>query len=140
MAYVTFADMIRRFGTTELEQRAPGAELGVIDVERVQGAIGEAVAEIDGYVGTRYPLPLTPVPALLGRLAGDIARYRLYDDASSEEVRKRYEDAVRLLRGIADGQVSLGERPGTPTTPHLAQVVQQPGNALFKRRPGGGLR
>lgn len=140
MPYATLQDMIGRFGERELGQIAQGYALEVIDAERVERALADAEAEIDGYVGTRYPLPIDPVPALLTRAACDVARYRLYDDAAPDEVRRRYEDVARVLRHIADGTVSLGTRPGTPTLPQEVQMVEHTGGALFRRRPGGGLR
>ena len=140
MPYATLQDMIDRFGERELGQIAQGVALEVIDADRVERALADASAEIDGYVGTRYPLPLAPVPALLTRAACDVARYRLYDDAAPEEVRRRYEDVARLLRHIAEGTVSLGERPGTPTVPQVVQMVERSGNAVFRRRTDGGLR
>lgn len=138
--YASLQDMIDRYGEREIAQIAQGHALDVIDADRVDRALDDASGEIDGYVGTRYPLPLDPVPTLLRRTACDIARYRLYDDAAPDEVRRRYEDSTRVLRHIADGTVSLGERPGTPTIPQIVQIVEGSGNALFKRRPRGGLR
>lgn len=140
MPYANLQDLIDRFGERELGQVAQGAALDVIDADRVERAIDDASGEIDGYVGTRYPLPLEPTPTLLRRIACDIARYRLYDDAAPEEVRQRYEDCARVLRHIADGTVSLGERPGTPTIPQVCEVLENSGGALFRRRPGGGLQ
>ncbi len=76
---------------------------------------------------------------MLRTYALDIARYRLYDDGATDEVRRRYEDAVRLLKSVADGGVSLGEDAAAPSHPQLAQVVDvAPG--LFSRRSNGGLR
>ena len=91
MPYATLQDMIDRFGERELGQIAQGVALEVIDADRVERALADASAEIDGYVGTRYPLPLAPVPALLTRAACDVARNRLYADAAPPAVRRRYE-------------------------------------------------
>ena len=45
-----------------------------------------------------------------------------------------------MRRHIAEGTVSLGERPGTPTVPQVVQMVERSGNAVFRRRTDGGLR
>jgi phage gp36-like protein len=46
-------------------------------------------------------LPLPTVPAVLTRITCDIARYRLWEDRASDEVRRRYDDAVKLLTHIS---------------------------------------
>ena len=108
MSYVTKQDLIDRFGEEELIQLTDRAGAGVIDDQVLNRAIADADAEIDGYLAGRYVLPLAVVPASLGRIAADLARYYLYEDAATEHVRQRYEDAVRFLRAVGEGKVSLG--------------------------------
>jgi phage gp36-like protein len=108
MAYATQADLADRFGADELAQLTDRAGAGVPDATVVARALADADAEIDAYLGTRYALPLPAVPSVIARLACDIARFRLWEDRASDEVRRRYEDARRLLDAIARGQVSLG--------------------------------
>lgn len=105
--YAAQADLEARFGSTELEQLAPAAG-GGIDSARVDQALADAAAEIDGYLQSRYTLPLSAVPVVLTRICADLARYYLHDDAAPEIVSKRYEHAVAFLRGLADGKTSLG--------------------------------
>lgn len=107
MAYATQADLVTRFGSDELAQLTDRINGSVIDASVVARAIADAEAEIDGYLAARYQMPLASVPAVLGRLACDMARYYLYDDRFTEAVRKRYEDAVRLLKAMASGDVKL---------------------------------
>ncbi len=108
MAYVTTADLIARFGEEELIQLTSRGVAGMIDADVVSRAIADAEAEIDGYLkAAGYTVPLSPVPPLLVRVASDITRYRLYEDASPEEVRRRYEDARRLLSDIQAGRITL---------------------------------
>ena len=40
-------------------------------------------------------------------IACNIARFRLMGDSTTEETRKRYEDAVKLLKAVSAGQVVL---------------------------------
>jgi phage gp36-like protein len=107
MTYATQADLETRFGTEELAQRTDRINGSVIDASVISRALADAEAEIDGYLAKRYQLPLATVPAVLGRIACDLARYYLYDDRVIEVVRKRYEDAVRLLKAMASGEVKL---------------------------------
>lgn len=139
MSYARIDDMVARFGEREIAQLTNRDGLDVVDADVLDEALADANAEVQGYLATRYRVPPDPVPRLLVRVACDVARYRLYDDGATDEVRRRYEDAVRLLKSVADGGVSLGEDAAAPSHPQLAQVVDvAPG--LFSRRPNGGLR
>jgi phage gp36-like protein len=133
MTYATSFDLVERFGPHELAQRAPSPG-GGSDTARIQRALDDATAEIDSYVGMRYPLPLTEVPPLIKRLACDIARYRLYDDAAPEEVRARYDDAVSVLRKIAAGQICV---LNPPSADDLAAVVRPTGRSWYGKKSGG---
>lgn len=108
MPYATLADLTARFGEEELIQLTDRLGAGVVDAVVAGAALAEADAEIDAYLAGRYALPLAAVPQILVRLACDIARYRLATDTPLEEVRKRYEDARRLLENLAAGRVTLG--------------------------------
>lgn len=111
MGYATKSDLITRFGDDELTQLTDRVGAGAADAAAVARALTDAEAEIDGYLAARYRLPLASVPPLLTRLACDLARYRLWSDLASEEVRRRYEDARRLLESLASGRVTLGVLP-----------------------------
>lgn len=109
--YATRAALIDRFGEAELIQLTDRERLGVIDDTVLDQAIADAAHEIDSHLAGRYTLPLATVPPVLTRVACDVARYRLYDDAAPEEVRNRYKDGVRWLEALARGTVSLGMPP-----------------------------
>lgn len=82
------------------------------DTDRLSAALDEATGEMDLYIGTRHSLPLgglTDAQTLyLAGLCADIARYRLWDQRASEEVRNRYRDAIAALRDVAAGRIRLG--------------------------------
>jgi phage gp36-like protein len=113
MPYATLEEMLGRFdrpGNPELSQLTADAD-GLRDDARIDEALAEATGQMDLYIGTRYALPLAGLAASqseeLARLCCDIARYRLWADASSEEVRRRYEEALKLLDKIAAGDILL---------------------------------
>lgn len=112
MTYATLADMVDRFGETELVQRTDRVDCGTIDTVVLERALADADAEIDSYLATRYALPLASTPAVVNRLACEIARYRLFDDGVPETVRVRYQDAVSLLKRLASGDVVLAGMEG----------------------------
>ena len=100
--YATKADLVVRFGD-ELEQLL----MMLPSVTAVEDAIQDATEEINGHIGGRYSLPLPNVPSNLKRMACDIARYRLYFQQPTEEVRKRYEDAISFLKRVAENKAHL---------------------------------
>lgn len=110
MPYATQADIIERYGEEELAIAADRDGDGEIDTEAVSRAVNDASDEIDVYLAARYELPLQSVPGVLKRLCVDISLYRLSADrgTGTEEKRLRYEDAIKLLKLMAEGTVTLG--------------------------------
>jgi phage gp36-like protein len=107
MTYAAESDLTERFGALELAQRTDRTNGTTVDAAVLGRALADADAEINGYLATRYTLPLASTPPLINRLACEIARYRLYDDGVPETVRVRYQDAVSLLKRMASGEVQL---------------------------------
>lgn len=105
--YAQVTDMQMRFGQEELEQLAP-SDTDAVDQSKVESALNDASAEMNTYLGSVYSLPLTDPNPYLKTICCDITRFRLWDDAVSEEVRKRYEDAIAWLKKVVKGDVSLG--------------------------------
>lgn len=82
----------------------------------LERALADATALIDSYAGTRHPVPLDPVPPIVATYCIDIAMYRAAPDAAlaTDHDRQRYEDALRFLRDVSKGAVSLGWRDPDP--------------------------
>lgn len=118
MSYATLTDMVSRFGEREVIALTDRHFAGTIDDGVLSGALAEAATEIDAHLAGRYNTPLLPVPSLLVGVACDLARYRLCGAAvvTTEEIRNRYKDAIKLLEKISEGKLTLGGMPadGTP--------------------------
>ena len=145
MAYITPAELAERPGAREIAQIASlphqmvrddalmdatlrGADRSAWTLEqlqaadaaydRVQDAIGEACALIDGYLVQRgYALPLQLSPSSTGKSvltswARAITRYLLnkdrVSDASKDPTVRDYQDALKMLGLLAQGKYSLG--------------------------------
>lgn len=108
MPYCTAAQFKERFGTDEHDQL-----LGSDSGRTYAAAAADADAVIDGYVGSRYTLPLATVPAFVVAIAADLTRYELYEEAPTKEVIERRKMALDMLRDIKDGNLIL---PGAPTS------------------------
>ena len=130
MSYATQADLETRFGSEELAQRTDRINGSVIDATVVARALADADAEIDAYLAVRYQLPLASVPAWLGRVACDIARYR-HCDVPPEEVRTRYEDAVRDLKRAADGSLVVDGASALAKSPSGIGVASRAPDRVF---------
>lgn len=113
MGYCAKADLIQRFGDREISDLLDRNNDDTEDTNALTSAIADADALIDGYLCSRYAVPLSSVPALIVSISCDLTRYKLWDDRAPEEVRKRYQDALSQLRDIAKGVLSL---PATSTT------------------------
>jgi len=134
MAYATYDDLIMRFGQDQILVLADRDGDGQADAEVIARALADADAEIDVYLSARYQLPLAESQPLLTRLACDIAVYRMCgDDAhmATEERRKRFEDAVALLRRIRSGEVAVGPQPEPQSSTGSASLIAGP--RRFKR-------
>jgi len=125
MTYATQQDLIDRFGADELTQLTDRTNSGTIDAAVIAKALADAYDEINSYVATRYTLPFATTPNVVKRIAGDIARYFLYEDRATDQVTKRYEDAIKFLKSVASGGVTLGLDAAN-------QVATQSGGPDFK--------
>jgi phage gp36-like protein len=111
MSYAVKQDMIDRFGEAELikltDRDYPATP--VINDTVLNAALADAEAEINSYLSGRYILPLTHTPAVLVRIACDIARHRLWViDPAPEQVAKRFRDAIAFLTSVAEGTSGIG--------------------------------
>lgn len=134
MNYLTVSDLISRFGAEELAQvadhgtprlvtsdllaaAAAGGDLSSwpdavvaagLCLANIEQSIVDAQSAVDGYLSGRYGTPMATPPAVVKRLACDIARYYLYDDHATETVQKRYDAAIAFFRDVSAGKVTLG--------------------------------
>jgi phage gp36-like protein len=133
MSYAQPQDMINRYPNRDLVQLTNEDPTAVtVNDASLQQALDDASAEIDGYLEGRFALPLLDPPAVLNRLASDVAMYRLQALRPLHDIadaRKRYEDAVAFLLEVARGTVTLGlaaDNAEPPTAPDAAAVNGPP--------------
>ncbi len=110
MPYATQVDMVNRFGDAEVIQLTDRANIGEIDVTVLANALASSEQEINAYLDARYAVPLGTVPIIVRDFTCDITRYRLCgaEVVETEEIRRRYEDAVKFFMNVAKGVISLG--------------------------------
>ena len=140
MTYATSAQVIERHGADAVLLLTDRDNDGTADSGAIERALEDASAEIDTYLAAKYDLPLSETPAMLVRLAADIAVYRLAVSADRriDEHRVRYEDAVKLLVRIRKGEASLGlASPGAPSRAFVSSRPRRFSRETFSGLAGG---
>lgn len=143
MSYLTKQDLIDRIGLDELIVLSDREHTGTEDDTVIDRAMADATTEIDMYLGVRYTLPLSTIPSTLTRLAVSIAVYWLSENEAniSDLTRERYENAIKVLKGIAGGTIDLGViDTDAPDTDGSGKVTLVSGERIFTRNTLGGLR
>lgn len=107
MIYATQADIDSIWGAEFLAGILPA---DVDPAAAVADALRLASAEIDLHLSARYVLPLAEAPQGLVVPAANIAVYTLANrhSALTSTIEDRYDDAVELLKRIAEGKAGLG--------------------------------
>lgn len=121
--YTTLIKITGQLSDATVIQLTDDEQLEVINAERVDEAIANADAVIDGYCSGRYVVPFDPAPPIIAKCSLDMAIYNLYARRveTMPEVRdKNYNNAIKLLEAIASGKVMLN---GTSTPPPAAATV-----------------
>lgn len=142
MSYASVADLQTRYLDRDLIAVTDETNQAVIP-ERLQAALDDASAEIDGYLAMRYELPLTDAvlltplatPTVLIRACCEIAIYcaqtlRPHDDI--KDARQRYEDWIKMLKLMSTGDIQINGallKGGQAVEPKDAS--QSPGAAQF---------
>jgi len=139
MPYISHAELADRPGARELAEQATPQHLAVVDFElmeatllgedrsawsadevavadealaRVDQAVADAEALINGFLAKRGYVPLETVPGIVANWTRMIARYYLHKDRfgadDKDPVLRDYRDAMKMLQLTADGKFSLG--------------------------------
>jgi phage gp36-like protein len=136
VTYASAQDLIDRFGERELIQLTDRVNRPqtTIDDTVVARALADAEALADGYLATRYDLPLATAPAGLTRIVCDIARHLLHGKAAEagSPVERANAAAIRWLQDVAKGAVTL-ETGETAAIEATGGVRTSPRNRVMTR-------
>jgi phage gp36-like protein len=116
MPYLTQANYIARFGEQELIELTDreSEPTGTVDASVFAAAEADASALIDGYLRSRYTVPIALPTGDLRVHAGSMARAILYRDGQTQAVADDQERAMEWLRDVAAGRVVLDAATATP--------------------------
>lgn len=114
MAYIVKEDLTARLPQGDINQLSDN------DDTLLEALIDEACGEIDWYLAGRYSVPLSSIPAIVKTWAMDISVYllaaraaipvwKLTEEGERENtiIVKRYNDAIKALKEIRDGNAGL---------------------------------
>ncbi|WHQ26746.1 gp436 family protein [Edwardsiella anguillarum] len=137
MNYATVADMRARYRDDLLNSLLRRVGTAELDTEKLDRALTDASALIEGYLSARYALPLSAIPRLLTQHCCAIAFYYLNDERATEQTTQRYKDALRWLNEVKNGDLQLGvdEDNLTPEGIDLPQMVADA--PVFSRKQQG---
>ena len=142
MSYIVQSDLLGQISNAQLIQLTDDAKTGAVDTTKITQAIDGAESEVDGYVATKYTVPVAaPVPQLVKELSIDIAIYRLYRRRQRipDDVKKAYDDAIARLKDIAKGLLTLGIDPPPGESSKAAQGEVSGPDRVFDRDKMGSF-
>jgi phage gp36-like protein len=113
VAYCEKADLAEKYGEKELAELTDEQSGAATSDAEVSAACAAASAEVDRYLGVRYPVPLASPPPDVVDFACVIARFKLWGDRATEGtgMRSAYDDVMKMLRDIAAGKAVLSGIP-----------------------------
>ncbi len=125
MSYATLAELQKHLTSKKLLDLTDDEDLGVLDTDVVDNALGAADVEIDAYIGERYSLPLDQTHAIVTKMAADIAIFNLYSrrQGPPDHWQARYDNAIKMLGMIRDGKIGLGVADPESGVSDSAEVV-----------------
>jgi phage gp36-like protein len=141
MAYATQAQLIDHCGELELIQLTDREAGAVLDTGVLETARAGVESLMDGYIGRRYAVPVSPVPDLLVWICCALTRHRLWKDAADPKVTADAKLAEERLAAISKGVIDL---PGCawavqPAAEQAHIEMTNGGDALWSRGRGGFL-
>ena len=139
MPYASLPDLIERAGEDEILQVADRDEDGVADPDVIEAALIHADNTVNGYLATRFAMPLSAVPAIVVTWAIAIARYHLHRQGAPDYVVRDYKDAIAALKDAARGLVAVPGADGSAPTQSSQGAVRVDGpEPVFSREKLGG--
>jgi phage gp36-like protein len=137
MLYCSKQGLIDRFSEDELIQLTDRDRFGVINDDVLNRAIEDASTEMDSYL-SRFNFTADNLPKSLKPLSCDIARYRLYDEEPTEHIITRYNNAIKFLKAVNKGEITLGTTTqDSEVTSHDLAEMQSAGTVFSRDKSSG---
>lgn len=108
MAYATIVDVFGRF--TPIRTMVGVGSYEVASAEVNSMFVADAESFVDAYIGSRYAVPVTPVPPLITQITSDLAIFNMLAEKQvkvPDHVQARYDRQVAILEQLRDGTMVL---------------------------------
>jgi len=113
--YCSLADIYTAMDKQQIERYLKtGGDVGNEWELRLSSLIQSASDEIDGYLRSRYTVPLAPVPAFIKDICIRIVRYKIVSrrgfgpDAPEQVIVSDYKFCLKQLEKIQNGEIDIG--------------------------------
>jgi len=135
MPYCTLSNIKAMMDEDEIIRFTDDYDAGIINTSVTDKAIAGADALIDSHIAKRYSVPVSPVPDIVLDLAVDIAIYKIYSRRSQppDEIRRKYDDAVKYLEKVAAGKIIIPDATAAATSTSDTAVTITSGTRKFSR-------
>lgn len=106
---------------------------GSVNEEIVDEIINESSVLIDSIISGRYSLPFSDAPPLLNKICIDLSIYNLSERRQwlDDSMNRRYDNAMKLLKMIAEGDILLGAPMPAESPGFFAGSMVEGGPAQF---------
>ncbi|OGV64132.1 MAG: hypothetical protein A2283_12435 [Lentisphaerae bacterium RIFOXYA12_FULL_48_11] len=133
--YCTLNDILDMMDEAEIIRYTDDDDTGAVNTAVTDKAITGAGALIESHLAVRYTVPVSPAPDIVRELAVDIAIYKIQSrrGQSPEEIRKKYEDAIKYLEKVASGKIILPGASAAPTGIGSDAVTITTSTRIFSR-------
>ncbi len=107
--YATLANMVARFGEQELIQLTDRADpaMEVVDEAVFNVDALRADGYVNGYLRTRYALPMVTPDIGVVTAAENVTRYYLFGNGAPQYVKDGYDESTDWLKLVQSGKVLL---------------------------------
>lgn len=105
--YLTGEEYVAEFGREETVRITDESRSGTIDAGKLARALNNATAFVDGYIATRYTVPLASVPAAIKGIVAALAREELHKTRPTLAVTEAADRARSQLKDYSAGRAVL---------------------------------
>jgi phage gp36-like protein len=115
MTYATLAQLIDSVGEPmliDLTDNRADVQTGAVVTAVIDRALADTDALIDGYLASRYSLPLATVSPMVADIAGAVVLWKLHVSTPEDKIKADYEAAIKSLRDIAQGVIRIPDATG----------------------------
>jgi len=105
-----------------------------VDDTKLDQALIDATAEVNGYISKRVTLPLADTPDMLRVVCRDLAIYRLHANVSrvTDTQEKLRDAAISFLKQVQDGKTSIGDDDATVETSEGVVTAEGPDRVMTR--------